>query len=55
MGLRATDQYKVLFDDPHIFDYLRNMWSLRSLAGCLKDDELGIPISFKCTRARNLN
>ena len=32
--------------DPHIFGYLRNTWSLRSLARCLTD-ELGISISFK--------
>jgi transposase len=36
----------VLFNDPHIFGYLRNTWSLRSLARCLTD-ELDIPISFK--------
>jgi transposase len=46
-----TDENKeiilsVLFNDPHIFGYLRNTWSLRSLARCLTD-ELGIPISFK--------
>ncbi|MGB6629097.1 MAG: hypothetical protein WBE61_13290 [Nitrososphaeraceae archaeon] len=35
-----------LFNDPHIFGYLRNTWSLRSLARCLTN-ELGIPISFK--------
>ena len=35
-----------LFNDPHMFGYLRNTWSLRSLARCLTD-ELGIPISFK--------
>jgi len=35
-----------LFNDPHIFGYLRNTWSLRSLANCLTN-ELGIPISFK--------
>jgi transposase len=35
-----------LFNDPHLFGYLRNTWSLRSLAKCLTDD-LGIPISFK--------
>jgi transposase len=48
---RITDEDKeiilsALFNDPHIFDYLRNTWSLRSLARCLTD-ELGIPISFK--------
>ena len=36
----------MLFNDPHIFGYLRNTWSLRSLARSLTD-ELGIPISFK--------
>jgi transposase len=36
----------VLFNDPHIFGYLRNTWSLRSLAKCLTN-ELGISISFK--------
>ena len=25
----------VLFNDPHIFGYLRNTWSLRSLSRCL--------------------
>ncbi|MFZ0510912.1 MAG: hypothetical protein WAM14_04830, partial [Candidatus Nitrosopolaris sp.] len=25
----------VLFNDPHIFGYIRNTWSLRSLAKCL--------------------
>src|SRR6476661_30867 len=35
-----------LFNDPQIFGYLRNTWSLRSLAKCLTN-ELGIPISFK--------
>src|SRR6476660_3932020 len=35
-----------LFNDPHIFGYLRNTWSLRSLARCLTD-ELDIPVSFK--------
>jgi transposase len=48
---RITDEDKeiilsALFNDPHIFGYLRNTWSLRSLAKCLTD-ELGIPISFK--------
>ena len=36
----------VLFNDPHIFGYLRNTWSLRSLSRCLTY-ELDIPISFK--------
>jgi transposase len=35
-----------LFNDPHLFGYLRNTWSLRSLAKCLTN-ELGVPISFK--------
>lgn len=35
-----------LFNDPHMFGYLRNTWSLRTLANCLTN-ELGIPISFK--------
>ena len=35
-----------LFNNPHLFGYLRNTWSLRSLAKCLTN-ELGIPISFK--------
>ena len=35
-----------LFNDPHLFGYLRNTWSLRSLANCLTN-ELGITISFK--------
>ena len=48
---RITDENKeiilsALFNDPHIFGYLRNTWSLRSLANCLTN-ELGIPISFK--------
>ena len=46
-----TDENKeiilsALFNDPHLFGYLRNTWSLRSLARCLTD-ELGISISFK--------
>ena len=48
---RITDEGKeiilsVLFNDPHLFGYLRNTWSLRSLARCLTD-ELDIPISFR--------
>lgn len=48
---RITDQDReiilsALFNDPHLFGYLRNTWSLRSLAKCLTN-ELGIPISFK--------
>ena len=51
MNSRITDENKeiilsALFNDPHIFGYLRNTWSLRSLARCLTD-ELDIPISFK--------
>ena len=52
-GLKSgiTDEDKeiilsALFNDPHLFAYLRNTWSLRSLAKCLTD-ELGVPISFK--------
>lgn len=48
---RITDENKeiilsILFNDPHIFGYVRNTWSLRSLAKCLTE-ELDIPISFK--------
>ena len=48
---RITDEDKeimlsVLFNDPNIFGYIRNTWSLRSLAKCLTE-ELDIPISFK--------
>jgi transposase len=48
---RITDEDReiilsALFNDPHTFGYLRNTWSLRSLARCLTE-ELGIPISFK--------
>jgi transposase len=48
---RITDEGKkiilsALFNDPHLFGYPRNTWSLRSLARCLTD-ELNIPISFK--------
>jgi hypothetical protein len=53
MGTKSggTDEDKeivlsTLFNDPHIFGYLRNTWSLRSLPRCLTD-ELDIPISFK--------
>ena len=35
-----------LFNDPRLFGYLRNTWSLRSLAECLTN-ELGITISFR--------
>ena len=48
---RITDEDRgimlsVLFNDPNIFGYIRNTWSLRSLATCLTE-EFGIPISFK--------
>ena len=48
---RITDEDReiilsALFNDPHLFGYLRNTWSLRSLAKCLTN-ELGVPISFK--------
>ena len=48
---RITDENReiilsVLFNDPIIFGYVRNTWSLRSLAKCLTE-ELDIPISFK--------
>ena len=51
LNSRITDENKeiilsAIFNDPHIFGYLRNTWSLRSLARCLTD-ELEIPISFK--------
>ena len=51
LNSRITDENKeiilsALFNNPHIFGYLRNTWSLRSLARCLTD-ELDIPISFK--------
>ena len=48
---RITDKDRdiilsALFNDLHLFGYLRNTWSLRSLAECLTN-ELGITISFK--------
>jgi transposase len=48
---RITDKDReiilsALFNDLHLFGYLRNTWSLRSLAKCLTN-ELGTPISFK--------
>lgn len=48
---RISDESKeiilsVLLNDPHIFGYLRNTWSLRSLSRCLTDT-LDMPISFK--------
>jgi transposase len=36
----------VLFNDLNIFGYIRNTWSLRSLAKCLTE-ELDIPISYR--------
>ena len=36
----------VLFNDPHIFGYIRNTWSLRSLSKCLTN-KIGNSISFK--------
>ena len=46
---RITDENReimlsVLFNDPNIFGYIRNTWSLRSLAKCLTE-ELDIPIN----------
>ena len=48
---RITDEDReimlsVLFNDPNIFGFIRNTWSLRSLAKCLTE-ELDIPISFR--------
>jgi transposase len=48
---RITDENReimlsVLFNDSNIFGYIRNTWSLRSLAKCLTE-ELDIPISFR--------
>ena len=48
---RITDEDReimlsVLFNNPNIFGYIRNTWSLRSLANCLTE-ELDIPISFR--------
>ena len=48
---RITDENReimlsVLFNDPNLFGYARNTWSLRSLAKCLTE-ELDMPISFK--------
>jgi len=47
---RVTDEDReiilsALFNDPHLFGYLRNTWSLRSLAKCLTN-ELGL---LSCT------
>jgi transposase len=46
---RITDENRetilsVLFNDPTIFAYVRNTWSLRSLAKCLTE-EFDIPIN----------
>ena len=46
---RITDEGReimlsVLFNNLNIFGYIRNTWSLRSLAKCLTE-ELGIPIN----------
>src|SRR5574342_499265 len=46
---RITDENReiilsVLFNDPNIFGYIRNTWSLRSLAKCLTE-EFDIPIN----------
>lgn len=40
---RITDEDReimlsVLYNDPHIFGYIRNTWSLRSLAKCLTEE-----------------
>ena len=48
---RITDENReimlsVFFNNPNIFGYIRNTWSLRSLAKCLTE-ELDIPISFR--------
>ena len=50
---RITDEDRgimlsVLFNDPNIFGYIRNTWSLRSLATCLLQKNLAFQsISFK--------
>ena len=44
--MRIEIMLSVLFNDPNIFGYIRNTWSLRSLAKCLTE-EFGISISFK--------
>ena len=46
---RITDEDRgimlsVIFNNPNIFGYIRNTWSLRSLAKCLTE-ELDIPIN----------
>jgi transposase len=56
---RITDENKeimlsVLFNDPNLFGYVRNTWSLRSLSKCLTEEELNIPISFKHLHQRIL-
>ncbi len=37
----------VLFNDPHIFGYIRNTWSLRSLAKCITEEFHIQSISFR--------
>ena len=54
---RITDENReimlsVLFNDPNIFGYIRNTWSLRSLAKCLTE-ELDIPINQFQTSSKN--
>ena len=54
---RITDEDRgimlsVLFNDPNIFGYIRNTWSLRSLAKCLRE-EFGIPINQFQTSSKN--
>src|SRR5574339_1190904 len=50
---RITDENReiilsVLFNDPNIFGYIRNTWSLRSLAKCLLQKNLTFQsISFR--------
>ncbi len=41
-----------LFNDPHIFGYLRNTWSLQSLANCLTNG-LRNPNQFQAHAANN--
>ena len=44
MKIERLFMLSVLFNDPHIFGYIRNTWSLRrSLAKCLTE-ELDIPM-----------
>ena len=56
---RITDEDRgimlsVLFNDPNIFGYIRNTWSLRSLAKCLRE-EFGITINQFQTSSRHYN